>query len=196
MFSLLLASAFLLLANADLTCKSYTIGTYAVPIDFCYNYAAAGIDYSYKYTCSGSTATLKYYSKASCSGSSTDISSSSSGVVCSGDACTVARVRSYTTTTCATSDSYSESLYVTDQCIASTASSYQYTCSGGNLTLWAFSATDCTGTNVSTLVYADGCVDDDYNTVTCDASSSGSGANQIFNLSVFAIVAAVLSFFF
>jgi len=196
---LIVSSALVMsIVNVDADCKSFVSGAVVYPLDFCVSYAASGVSASYKYVCDGSTVSLNSYSGKKCSSSAVGSSSVGTSTTCSGGKCEVADIKTYVSSTCATSDEYTEMALVTGECISySTSISYKYSCTGGNVTLWSYyDSNNCTGSNTSSDYYYDGqCGSSYYYQVTCNAEYSSSSSSTI-TISFVGMIISVIALLF
>jgi hypothetical protein len=190
MFSLLVVISMLVTLSLGQTqsCKSFLLGALPYPLDFCANYGGgSGLEYSYSYSCDGTTVMYNFYAKSGCSGTKTSTSASSTTMIkCDGDVCdNVAMVKSYTSTSCAASDSYISVPYVTGWCFEYGGASYKYACAGGNVTFSSYTGTTCADTGISSQIYTNmDCMSGSYYyEVTCDADPAGGSSSNILQIS-------------
>lgn len=202
MLYFLIASSALVMSiiNVDAACKSFLVGPVMFPIDFCVDAETDGISVSSKYVCDGSGGVnIEAYLGTGCSGSADYTAPFNvTSVVCSGDTCTAAAVREYESTTCATSDNYVDVPIATGECVSYLSTGVKYSCDNGNVTLWTYASTDCSGNATdSEVVYYTGKCDTDeetYYKVTCNAKPSSSGTIML-NISFIGMIISVIALF-
>jgi len=200
--AVLLATGFLVSLSSAASCKNVSYGYYEMPLDVCVESSSSGTKYSTKYSCSSDKTEIELtaYTSSGCKGTSYSTSYSASEFNCDGSTCSdVAMIRSYTSSSCASSTTYYDQYLVMGDCIAyGSTTSIMSDCSMGNVTMWYFDSMDCSG-NATTWVtqFYDGeCSSGSYYyEVTCDASLGGSSDSSMIQLSfaLFTFVAFIAS---